>query len=199
MLGIPRQRCHDNAVTATRRERGFLHPRSSQLTEQSSGNGRGRCRRDDRGLRHVQELEARCLKNGANGMKSAPCERVFALSAERGAVNDSQSRGDTSSKKQISTSGEQKSKIYCQPPLIAPATADSGSCVAGTARLSSANSTLGCRTKRRAGCLKRRLWRPADQAVNTGFPEIPLLCPEACNFFVGKAREKLKGTDDDPV
>ena len=25
--------------------------------------------------------------------------------------------------------------------------------------------------------------------------EIPLLCPEACNYFVSKAREKLKGPE----
>ena len=45
------------------------------------------------------------------------------------------------------------------------------------------------------GCMKRRLWRPADQGINTGFPEIPLICPEACNYFVGQAREKLKGPE----
>ena len=49
------------------------------------------------------------------------------------------------------------------------------------------------------GCLKRRLWPPADQGINTGFPEIPLICPEACNYFVGQAREKLKGPENDPV
>jgi len=49
------------------------------------------------------------------------------------------------------------------------------------------------------GCLKRRLWSPAAQPVETGPHEIPLLCPEACNFLVGKAREKLKGPDEDGV
>ncbi len=96
------------------------------------------------------------MKNGANGMKSAPCERVFALSAERGAVNDSQSRGDTAPRSKSRPLASRKSKIYCQPPLIAPATADSGSCVAGTARLSSANSTLGCRTNRLGWMPERR-------------------------------------------
>jgi sirohydrochlorin cobaltochelatase len=43
------------------------------------------------------------------------------------------------------------------------------------------------------GCLKRRLWAPAAQEVAGAANEIPLLCPEACNYFVGKAREKLKG------
>lgn len=43
------------------------------------------------------------------------------------------------------------------------------------------------------GCLKRRLWTPAAQDVTPAQGEIPLLCPEACNFLVGKAREKLKG------
>jgi sirohydrochlorin cobaltochelatase len=47
------------------------------------------------------------------------------------------------------------------------------------------------------GCLKRRLWRPAEQSVEAQPNEIPLLCPEACNYLVGKAREKLKGPDED--
>jgi sirohydrochlorin cobaltochelatase len=47
----------------------------------------------------------------------------------------------------------------------------------------------------RPGCLKRRLWHPATQPVEAGPREIPLVCPEACNFLVGKAREKLKGPD----
>jgi hypothetical protein len=45
------------------------------------------------------------------------------------------------------------------------------------------------------GCLKRRLWAPAAEPVETDASTIPLLCPEACNFLVGKAREKLKGPD----
>jgi sirohydrochlorin cobaltochelatase len=42
------------------------------------------------------------------------------------------------------------------------------------------------------GCLKCRLWPPAADAVDFATDEIPLLCPEACNYFVEKAREKLK-------
>jgi len=45
------------------------------------------------------------------------------------------------------------------------------------------------------GCLKRRLWPPASQSAKPAAGEIPLLCPEACNYFVGQAREKLKGPD----
>ena len=47
------------------------------------------------------------------------------------------------------------------------------------------------------GCLKRRLWSPAAQPVEAGPNEIPLLCPEACNYLVAKAREKLKGPDEE--
>jgi sirohydrochlorin cobaltochelatase len=47
------------------------------------------------------------------------------------------------------------------------------------------------------GCLKRRLWSPATQSVSPQPNEIPLLCPEACNFLVSKAREKLKGPDEE--
>jgi sirohydrochlorin cobaltochelatase len=47
------------------------------------------------------------------------------------------------------------------------------------------------------GCLKRRLWPPCAQPVETAPGEIPLLCPEACNFLVGKARERLKGADEE--
>ena len=46
-------------------------------------------------------------------------------------------------------------------------------------------------------CLKQRLWSPAAQEITTGINEIPLLCPEACNYFVGKAREKLKGPGEE--
>jgi sirohydrochlorin cobaltochelatase len=46
-----------------------------------------------------------------------------------------------------------------------------------------------------SGCLKRRLWSPAAQDVAPASSEIPLLCPEACNCLVGKAREKLKGPE----
>lgn len=47
------------------------------------------------------------------------------------------------------------------------------------------------------GCLKRRLWAPAAQSVEAVAHEIPLLCPEACNFLVEKARAKLKGTEEE--
>jgi sirohydrochlorin cobaltochelatase len=47
------------------------------------------------------------------------------------------------------------------------------------------------------GCLKTRLWAPARQEVKFPAGEIPLLCPEACNFLVGKAREKLKGPGEE--
>jgi sirohydrochlorin cobaltochelatase len=47
------------------------------------------------------------------------------------------------------------------------------------------------------GCLKKRLWSPAQEDVKVSPEELPLLCPEACNFLVGKAREKLKGPGDE--
>jgi sirohydrochlorin cobaltochelatase len=47
------------------------------------------------------------------------------------------------------------------------------------------------------GCLKKRLWPPATQSVEALPREIPLICPEACNFLVGKARERLKGPDEE--
>ncbi len=47
------------------------------------------------------------------------------------------------------------------------------------------------------GCLKRRLWSPVEESIDSAPEEIPLLCPEACNFLVGKAREKLKGPGED--
>jgi hypothetical protein len=47
------------------------------------------------------------------------------------------------------------------------------------------------------GCLKRRLWPPAAQSAGGSPGEIPLLCPEACNFLVAKAREQLKGADEE--
>jgi sirohydrochlorin cobaltochelatase len=43
------------------------------------------------------------------------------------------------------------------------------------------------------GCLKRRLWAPAQETAPEISDTIGLLCPEACNFLVGKAREKIKG------
>jgi hypothetical protein len=48
-----------------------------------------------------------------------------------------------------------------------------------------------------SGCLKKRLWSPVAQATVVPPHEIPLLCPEACNFLVGKAREKLKGPGEE--
>ena len=47
------------------------------------------------------------------------------------------------------------------------------------------------------GCLKHKLWSPVAEAVESKPGEIPLLCPEACNYLVGKAREKLKGPGED--
>ena len=49
------------------------------------------------------------------------------------------------------------------------------------------------------GCLKQRLWTPAAQPTDAPLNEVPLFCPEACNFLVGKAREKVKGGDEDLV
>jgi sirohydrochlorin cobaltochelatase len=45
-------------------------------------------------------------------------------------------------------------------------------------------------------CLKRRLWPPAAQPTGENPGEIPLFCPEACNYLVAKAREVLKGPAD---
>jgi sirohydrochlorin cobaltochelatase len=43
-------------------------------------------------------------------------------------------------------------------------------------------------------CLKRRLWSPNEApSLSVSAGEISLLCPEACNYLVGKAREKIKG------
>jgi sirohydrochlorin cobaltochelatase len=47
------------------------------------------------------------------------------------------------------------------------------------------------------GCLKRRLWSPCAQDASPVEDGIPLLCPEACNYFVSKAREKLKGPESE--
>jgi sirohydrochlorin cobaltochelatase len=47
------------------------------------------------------------------------------------------------------------------------------------------------------GCLKTRLWTPAAEAVQESPDALPLLCPEACNFLVAKAREKLKGPGEE--
>jgi sirohydrochlorin cobaltochelatase len=47
------------------------------------------------------------------------------------------------------------------------------------------------------GCLKQKLWPATAQRLNAPLDEIPLICPEACNYFVSKAREKLKGPGDE--
>jgi sirohydrochlorin cobaltochelatase len=47
------------------------------------------------------------------------------------------------------------------------------------------------------GCLKKRLWSPVEQPITVGLHEIPLICPEACNYLIGKAREKLKGPGEE--
>jgi sirohydrochlorin cobaltochelatase len=47
------------------------------------------------------------------------------------------------------------------------------------------------------GCLKRRLWLPAQETAEAGTSELPLWCPEACNFLVGKARERLKEAEEE--
>ena len=47
------------------------------------------------------------------------------------------------------------------------------------------------------GCLKKRLWEPVAQDVSASTNEMPLLCPEACNYLVGQAREKLKGPESE--
>ncbi len=40
-------------------------------------------------------------------------------------------------------------------------------------------------------CMKKRLWEPAD-TIETKAQEIPLICAEACNYFIPKAREVVK-------
>lgn len=54
-----------------------------------------------------------------------------------------------------------------------------------------------------AKCTKHLLWSPGCEIGNPPLPDqekepnrLPLLCPEACNFLVGKAREILKGPMD---
>jgi hypothetical protein len=43
-------------------------------------------------------------------------------------------------------------------------------------------------------CLKRRLWgKPAEWKEEASV--FPILCPEACNYFISKAREQIKGED----
>lgn len=43
------------------------------------------------------------------------------------------------------------------------------------------------------GCLKQRLWGPNPAHLNAATGELPLICPEACNYFIERAREKIKG------
>jgi sirohydrochlorin cobaltochelatase len=47
------------------------------------------------------------------------------------------------------------------------------------------------------GCMKQKLWPPVNGRLDAWLDEIPLICPEACNYLVGQAREKLKGPVDD--
>jgi sirohydrochlorin cobaltochelatase len=47
------------------------------------------------------------------------------------------------------------------------------------------------------GCLKQRLWPARAQRLHAPLDEIPLICPEACNYFVSVAREKLKAPGDE--
>lgn len=42
-------------------------------------------------------------------------------------------------------------------------------------------------------CLRQRLWEKPDLVVAAAPNEIPLLCPEVCNFYVGQARATIKG------
>jgi sirohydrochlorin cobaltochelatase len=46
------------------------------------------------------------------------------------------------------------------------------------------------------GCMKQRLWFPVAQTVNAPLNEVPLFCPEACNYLVALAREKIKGPSE---
>lgn len=48
------------------------------------------------------------------------------------------------------------------------------------------------------GCLRRILWRisPGDSKPSAPGQNPPLLCAEACNLFVAKAREVIKGKAD---
>lgn len=43
------------------------------------------------------------------------------------------------------------------------------------------------------GCLKCRLWGANPDRPKSASSELPILCPEACNFFIERAREKIKG------
>jgi len=50
-----------------------------------------------------------------------------------------------------------------------------------------------------AGCLKQKLWPAGSPPLNAPLDEIPLICPEACNYFVSRAREKLQGPGEDEI
>jgi 4Fe-4S iron-sulfur cluster binding domain/DR2241 stabilising domain len=41
-----------------------------------------------------------------------------------------------------------------------------------------------------AGCLRQRLWQPAS-LIAPAPEELPVYCPEACNFFVAQLRERV--------
>lgn len=74
--------------------------------------------------------------------------------------------------------------------------------VAKTITDSEADSLIGGFCRSDCGCLKTILWPIAPGAPVTslppekfsppGAPHFPLLCPEACNFLVAAAREKVK-------
>ena len=53
--------------------------------------------------------------------------------------------------------------------------------------------TLHCQP----GCLKQRLWPTGSPPLHAPLDEIPLICPEACNFLIAQAREKLKGPGEE--
>jgi len=45
------------------------------------------------------------------------------------------------------------------------------------------------------GCLKQRLWPAESPPLRAPLDEIPLICPEACNFLVAQARKKLRAAE----
>ena len=53
------------------------------------------------------------------------------------------------------------------------------------------NELIGAVCER--GCLKQRLWPANAKRLDAPLDAIPLICPEACNYFVSHAREKIKG------
>jgi len=68
------------------------------------------------------------------------------------------------------------------------------------AKLDAAQQEQLVRENCAAACAKHRLWAPGCGIANPPRPAapatLPLLCPEACNYLVGKAREILKGPMD---